>query len=53
MVVPNYQSSSEALCNLKEDDFLQREVVSLTLNLQAGGSLLVGSLRLLIQYIRS
>ena len=33
--------------------FLQREVVSLTPNPQAGGPLLVGCPRLLIQYIRS
>jgi hypothetical protein len=38
----------EALCNISK----QCEVVSLTPNPQAGGPLLVGSPRLLIQYIR-
>ena len=43
MVVPNYQSSSEALCDVSERRlFLQCEVVSLTPNPQAGGPLLVG-----------
>ena len=51
---PNYQSSSEALCDVSERRlFLQCEVVSLTSNRQAGGPLLVGCPRLLIQYIRS
>ena len=50
---PNYQSSSEALCDVSEHPcFYSVEVVSLTPNPQAGGPLLVGCPRLLIQYIR-
>ena len=41
MVVPNYPSGSEALCDVSEHPFLQCEVVSLTPNTQAGGPLLV------------
>ena len=48
------QSSSEAMSDVSEQRwFLQCEVVSLTPNLQAGGPLLVGWPRLLIQHICS
>ena len=46
-------SSNEELCEVSEWRFFRCEVVSLTPKSQAEGSLLVGCLQLLIQYIRS
>ena len=50
----NHLSSSEALCEVSEQiRLLQCEVASLKPNRQAGGLLMVGCPRLIIQYIRS